>query len=184
MTWFSTTATILVLASIANSAPAEPLSDDCATATQCDLSTAPTVAAAMNDQAETDIDTATGRPCRDAPAFVRATGEERRLICGAIKTAIDAMALCGITPRAPIYAEQSERVLSPNGDEMFGRYDSIHDTVVVASTKTVARLVEDTPYAAIPVSDFYRSMVVHETVHAIMEANQSALPASRSVQEY
>ena len=184
MTWFSTAAAIAVLASIANTAISPTSSNDCATSALCDLSAATALATVVIEQAAPEIDTASGRPCRDAPAFVRASGDERRLICGGIKMAVDALAVCGIKPRAPIYAEQSEKVVSPDGDEMFGLYDRVHDTVVVASAGSVAKLMKDTPYAAISVSEFYRSMVVHETVHAIMEANQSALPSSRSAQEY
>lgn len=133
MTWLSTAAAVAVLASIANTAASPSSSDDCATSALCDLTAATALAAVVSAQAAPEIDTAGGRPCRDAPAFVRAGTDERRMICGAIKAAVDQLAACNIRLRTSIYAEQSDKVLSPDGDEMFGRYDRIHDTVVMAS---------------------------------------------------
>lgn len=175
----------MMLAAIAGlSAQSPSHATHCTISEPCDLGKVGVSTPAIRARSTDRIDAESGRPCSDAPAFVRAAGLERRMICAAIRQAVEMLAACRISMRAPIFAELSEKVVGPDGEEMFGRYDRIHDTVVVASYSAANDLAKGTPYAALAPSDFYRSLIVHETVHAIMEQNQTAQPSSRAVQEY
>lgn len=174
---------LLALATLSGVASAAEAAH-CTTTESCGIADAIAEAATTRIRADDDIDAKSGRPCSDAPAFVRAAGEDRRLVCVGIRKAVDALAACEIHPRTHVYAERVDVIVSPDGNQMFGRYDRVHDTVMVAGRASIAELVKGTPYATLPPSEFYQSIVVHETVHAIVEQNQLTPPSTRAAQEY
>lgn len=172
---FLTSLTLLI-----TSTPQAQIANRCDIAGDCIHMTAG-LSAAPDDEA---IAATSGRPCPDTPGFVRAAGLERRLMCSGIKYAHETLAACGIYPRTHVYAEIADEVFSPSADKIFARFDRAHDTVMVTSLANLAEVASDTPYASLPLADFFVSMVVHETTHAIIEQNQVALPLTRAAQEY
>nr|PZN74638.1 MAG: hypothetical protein DIU57_19060 [Pseudomonadota bacterium] len=56
--------------------------------------------------------------------------------------------------------------------------------MLVTQEANVPPLVEGTPYAALPQSDFYRSLIIHEVVHAVMHQNLKRPALSQATYEY
>ena len=67
---------------------------------------------------------------------------------------------------------------------MFGLFDPFRQRAVVTRFSNIPALVEATPYASLPHADFYRSLIVHEVVHAVMHQNLIRPMTSRSAHEY
>ena len=55
---------------------------------------------------------------------------------------------------------------------------------LITQEANVPSLVEDTPYAKLPLRDFYRSLIVHEVVHGVMHQNLKRPAATHAAYEY
>ena len=55
---------------------------------------------------------------------------------------------------------------------------------VVTRLSTSPALVKATPYALLPHADFYRSLIVHEVVHAVMHQNLIRPMTTHAAHEY
>jgi hypothetical protein len=75
-------------------------------------------------------------------------------------------------------------VRHPLGGLVFGLFDPKRERVLVTQEAEIQALVQDTPYAALPQRDFYRSLIVHEVVHGIMHQNLKRPAASHAAYEY
>ena len=113
-----------------------------------------------------------------------ASSEERDVSCLAAAQAIRLLERCGISPKWPIHIEVRAVVLNSSGSAIFGRFDAQHDAALVAQSATVRPLQADSAFRNILQGDFYRSILVHEVVHAVMHQNYKRQPASRAALEY
>jgi hypothetical protein len=108
----------------------------------------------------------------------------RDLVCEAATHAVRLLTGCEILPRGRLHIEISPSVRGLFGSEIFGRFDVSSEVTFVTSYEKAGMLAAGTPYSVIPHADFYRSLVVHEVVHAILGQNQKRRPSSRSAVEY
>ena len=123
--------------------------------------------------------------CTEAPVDVTAAStNELRLACDAATQALYLLARCNITPRRPLRIELSSEVRRPLGAAVLGLFDPKKDKVFITQYKNVASLVRGTPFGELPHVEFYRSIIVHEVVHAVMHQNYKRLPGSYSAHEY
>lgn len=113
------------------------------------------------------------------------SADERELVCSASEGAIELLGRCGIRLRRPLDVQILNDVRSPShGAAIFGTFDSTHERALITQEATVSLLVRDTPFAALPLRDFYRSLIVHEVVHGIMHQNLKRPPTTHAAYEY
>jgi hypothetical protein len=123
--------------------------------------------------------------CSRGLVRVNASSElERSLGCAAADTAIRRLAACDIILKQPVSIFVFETVRTPRGTEAFGVFDPDGDIISVTAVSALARLAAGTPYAAFSPVALYKSVVAHETVHAVMQQNYSRRPSSRAAYEY
>ncbi len=123
--------------------------------------------------------------CAEAQVDVVAeSSDERRLACSAASHAIQRLGQCGISPRRPITVQIMSEVRHPRGGAIFGLLDAKREAALVTHEGNAASLVKDTPYAKLPQRDFYRSVIVHEVVHAVMHQNLKRPSTSQAAYEY
>jgi hypothetical protein len=128
---------------------------------------------------------ADGEQCPEAPADVTAeTPDEQRLACSAVSDTIQMLGRCDISPIRPLKLQIMREVRHPLGGVVFGLLDTKRERVLIAHQMTIPALVKDTPYAKLPPRDFYRSLIVHETVHGIMHQNLKRTAESYAAYEY
>ncbi len=123
--------------------------------------------------------------CAEAPVEVSgAAPAELDMLCAAARDALRLLGACRIDASRAIRVETEPRVTHPFGRDVIAYYDSRRDVVRVTHVADAAALVADTPYRVLAPEDFYRSMVVHEIVHAVMAQRAKRMPTSASAQEY
>jgi hypothetical protein len=123
--------------------------------------------------------------CPVAPVDVKAPSrDERRLACSAASDAIRLLGRCGISLRRPLHVQIMSEVRHPVGGAIFGLFDTKQERVLVTQEANIPSLVKDTPYAKLPQSDFYRSLIVHEVVHGIMHQNLKQPATTHAAYEY
>jgi hypothetical protein len=110
--------------------------------------------------------------------------EERRLACSAAADAVRLLSRCSITPKRPLLVEIMSEVRHPFSGPIFGMFDIARERVLVTVQANIPALVEDTPYASLPLQDFYKSLIVHEIVHGIMHQNLQRKAATHAAYEY
>jgi hypothetical protein len=133
-------------------------------------------AAAVADQPER---------CPGLPIEVMtSSAQERRLACSAAADAARLLGRCSIAPKRPLLVEVMSQVRHPFGGPIFGMFDIARERVLVTAQTNIPALVEDTPYAALPLQDFYKSLIVHEIVHGIMHQNLQRKVETHAAYEY
>jgi hypothetical protein len=129
-----------------------------------------------------------GHAIHDCPlGLVRvaaASVDEHEVICLGAGEALVRLGRCGILQRRPIEIEVSDVVRNPFGMPIFGRLDLSSEVVFVAKFVKLDSLIGDLPYRKLSKTEFYRSLVVHEVVHALMHQNYRRQPMSRAAYEY
>jgi hypothetical protein len=125
-------------------------------------------------------------PCAAGPADVAAeTREKGEFACAAIGSAVQLLGRCGIAVRRPLHLEIKSEVRHPlHKAEIFGHFDAKRDIVLVAQLARFPELIRGTPFAKLPMLDVYRSVIVHEVVHAIMHQNMKRPALSHVANEY
>jgi uncharacterized protein DUF6639 len=114
-----------------------------------------------------------------------ASDDERRLVCSAAATAVQLVGRCGIALRQPLQVEVASEVHHPlRHGVILGFFDTKRERVLVTQEANVPALVKGTPYAALPQRDFYKSLIVHEVVHAVMHQNLKRPAATHAAHEY
>lgn len=125
---------------------------------------------------------------QDCPsALVRvaaASADEMDTICRGAGEAIARLGRCGILQQRAIEVEVADTVRNPFGTPIFGRFDLASEVVFVAKLGKLESLIGDLPYGRLSRTEFYRSLVVHEVVHALMHQNYRRQPTSRAAYEY
>ena len=123
--------------------------------------------------------------CAEAPVDVTAaSSNERRLVCSAANDALQLLGRCKISPRKPLRVEIMKEVRHPFSGPIFGLFDTKQERVLVTHQANIPSLVKDTPYAELPLHDFYKSLIVHEVVHGVMHQNLKRQPRSHAAYEY
>jgi hypothetical protein len=131
------------------------------------------------------LDPGIQRRCTEAGVEVKAaSAEEWRLACEAATEALKLLARCHIAPRVPVRVELSSEVRRPFGGVVFGLFDPKQEKVLITQYTNVASLVSDTPFGGLPRPDFYKSLIVHEVIHAVMHQNYWRPPGSHAAYEY
>lgn len=122
--------------------------------------------------------------CRGTAVDVTAASEpERELACSAAGEAIRMLGRCGIAQRKPVHVHIMAEVRHSLG-QVFGLFDIRQEKILVTHEGNIPSLVKDTPYAGLPQRDFYRSLILHEVIHAIMHQNIERQPTSHAAYEY
>ena len=109
---------------------------------------------------------------------------ERHLVCSAAADALNLLGRCRITPRWTLHVEIMREVRHPLGRIVLGLLDTRRQRVLVTQEANIDSLIEQTPYAALPRRDFYRSLIVHEVVHGVMDQNLKRAASSHAAYEY
>lgn len=123
--------------------------------------------------------------CAQALVHVTAASAgEHELACSAAEDALRLLGRCNITVRRPLQIHIVSKVRHPLGGEIFGLFDPKTEKVLVTQYANIPALVTGTPYAELPQSAFYKSLVVHEIVHGILHQNYQRKPSSRAAYEY
>ena len=126
-----------------------------------------------------------GNRCVGAPIEVAApSSEDRDLICAAAADALGLLGRCGIAPRWTLRLEVMPEVRHPLGRVVLGMLDTKRQRILVTQAANIAPLIEETPYAALPPEAFYRSLIVHEVVHAVMDQNLKRAASTHAAYEY
>jgi hypothetical protein len=132
-----------------------------------------------------DVNLAAPERCPEASVDVTGDSpEERRLACSAASEAIRLLGRCGISLRRPLHVQIMTEVRHPFSGAIFGLFDTKQERVLVTREANIPALVKDTPYAALPQRDFYRSLIVHEVIHGAMHQNLKRPAASHAAYEY
>jgi hypothetical protein len=77
-----------------------------------------------------------------------------------------------------------ERSASSPRRVSFRMFDIAHERVLITKESGIAALVEGTPYASLPLRDFYASLIVHEIVHGVMHQNLTRKATTHAAYEY
>ena len=132
-----------------------------------------------------DASVAVKEQCPQASIEVTAhSRSERDLVCTAAVDALDRLGRCHITLRARLNIEVLPEVRHPVGRVVFGFLDTRRQRVLVTQEAKIESLVAQTPYAELPRRDFYRSLIVHEVVHGVMDQNLKRPAATHAAYEY
>lgn len=126
------------------------------------------------------------RPCADGHADVIAeTPDDRDFACAAVGSALQLWGDCGIAVRRPLRLEIIAEVRHPlHNAEIFGFFDAKRDLVRVTQLVRIPGLINGTPFANLPVLDVYRSVIVHEVIHALVHQNLKRPILSHAANEY
>jgi hypothetical protein len=123
--------------------------------------------------------------CAEAAVDVTASSpDERLLACSAANQALQLLGRCGIALRRPLQVHIMSEVRHPFNGAIFGLFDTKQERVLVTQEANIPALVMDTPYAQLPLSDFYRSLIVHEVVQGVMHQNLKRPARSHAAYEY
>ena len=123
--------------------------------------------------------------CIDANVVVTAVSEDDgRLACSAANQALRLLGRCEISLRRPLHVQIMSEVRHPFNGAIFGLFDTKQERVLVTQEANIPTLVKDTPYADLPLRDFYRSLIVHEVVHGVMHQNLKRAATSHAAYEY
>ena len=116
-------------------------------------------------------------------SVVAGSPEEGDVACSAARTALELLGRCRIHPRKPFDVHIVDEVRHPQNGAIFGLYDPFQQRAVVARPSTLRRWskVPHTPSSAV---DFYRSLIVHEVVHAVMHQNLNRRASTHAAYEY
>ena len=112
------------------------------------------------------------------------TQDEHSLVCSAAGEALQLLGRCNITPVRPLHVQIMSDVRRPFGEAIFGLFDVKQENVLVTKESNVPTLVENTPYASLPMREFYKSLIVHEVVHGVMHQNLKRKATTHAAYEY
>ena len=123
--------------------------------------------------------------CPEATVDVTAKSpDERRLACSAATDATQLLGRCGISLIRPLRLQIMNELRHPFGGLIFGMFDVKRESVLVTHEANIPPLVKDTPYAKLPLRDFYKSLIVHEVIHGVMHQNLKRPAANHAAYEY
>jgi hypothetical protein len=116
--------------------------------------------------------------------IVASSAEERHLACSAAATALRLLDRCSIGLQRRMRVEILSEVRHPFSGPILGMFDTARERVLVAREGSISALTKDTPYANLPLREFYKSLIVHEVVHGVMHQNLTRKPTTHAAYEY
>ena len=123
--------------------------------------------------------------CVDVPVDVTASSaDERRLVCFAAGRALQMLGDCEIHLHRRLHVEVTNDVVHPVSGVVLGLFDSRLEKVLVTREEYIPNLIGGTPFGILGRRDLYKSLIVHEVVHAVMHQNFAQIPTGRAVDEY
>lgn len=124
--------------------------------------------------------------CPRSPVdVVGASQVEWRYVCEAAFDALRLLVRCGIPVHRPLGVKVLREIRHPaHGGLLLGLFDTTQEKVLVAALAEVPTLVRGSAYARLPEPEFYRSLIVHELVHAVMHQNLKRPASSHAAYEY
>lgn len=125
-------------------------------------------------------------PCATLPLSVVnvPNAEVQDLICDGADRAIEILSGCGIGPRESLEMHVRKEVRHPLGDELLAFFDTSNERILISEIEVMASLVQGTPYAQLPLREFFQSVVSHEVVHAVLHHHYRRRPPNRATVEY
>jgi hypothetical protein len=125
------------------------------------------------------------QPCAAVPVEVAAaTVDEHDLACAAAVEALERFADCGIYLQRPLRIRVGPQTPRTPGRDVLGYFDAADGGLYVREIDSIPALTEGTPFNQIAHRDFFKSMVVHELVHAVLHQNAGRRTISRAGHEY
>jgi hypothetical protein len=115
---------------------------------------------------------------------VASSAEERAFACVAAADALRLLSHCGIAPRWSLNVEIMPEVRHPLGRVVLGLLDTRRKRALITQESNAYALIKETPYAALPRRAFYRSLIVHEVVHAVVDQNLKRAASTHAAYEY
>jgi hypothetical protein len=148
-----------------------------------------TASAGHAQQAASALDEPADRGVRQRCAEVSvevtaASPIERQRACDAAGQALRRLERCNISPRTPLRIEILGEVRRPSGGTIFGGFDPVREGVLVTRYENIAPLAAGTPFGLLPQGEFYKSLIFHEVVHAVMHQNYKRRPTNHAAYEY
>jgi len=129
--------------------------------------------------------TAAQHRCAEVAVDVAAPSpRDRALACSAAKHGLSLLKSCGISLRRHLHLEIMKELRHPTGLPALGFFDAKHERALIAQFEDVSSLVQGTPYAVLPLRELYRSLIIHEVVHAVMHQNLRRKALSHAAYEY
>ena len=119
-----------------------------------------------------------------AVEIVASSVNEHALACSAAAVTLRLLDRCNIGLKRLLRVEIMEEVRHPFSGPILGMFDTAQERVLIAREASVPALIKDTPYADLPLRDFYSSLVVHEIVHGVMRQNFRRKPTTHAAHEY
>jgi len=107
---------------------------------------------------------------------------EASLACSAAGDALELLGRCNIHPRSRVSVHILGQALHPRKELTFGLFD--RQKAIVSNLSSATALAAGTAYMLLPAATFYRSLVVHEIVHAVMHQNYERHPTNYAAYEY
>lgn len=130
-------------------------------------------------------DTGAQERCAEVPVDVAAPSpRDRVLACSAAKHGLSLLSSCGISLRRLLQIEIMKELRHPTGLPVLGFFDAKHERALIAQYEDVSSLVQGTPYVVLPQPELYRSLIIHEVVHAVMHQNLRRKALSLAAYEY
>ncbi|MCP5407336.1 MAG: hypothetical protein H6963_07050 [Chromatiaceae bacterium] len=126
--------------------------------------------------------------CSDANAEVSAqTNEVCKEVCTAAKLTIGFLAGYGLKTTRPVRVSVVEQTIYSDSYSAYGSYDSRSDLVQIMSPQAITQTMSAPSVNQQPLDSIqYRSIVVHEVAHALIQQNNQVLPLplGQAAQEY
>lgn len=148
----------------------------------------PTIVAALPDAVSADgklTDAVVADRCPESSIdVIAASPEKRHLACSAATDAIRLLGRCGIVPQGTLLVHIVNEVRHPFSGVILGMFDPKQGKALVTEELNIPSLVRGTPHAQLPQRDFYKSLIVHEVIHAVMHQNLKRPASSYSAYEY
>jgi len=114
-----------------------------------------------------------------------ARAEQAAPVCEAAQDALKALAECGIKPRKPLQVRIVDRFPDHRYDNFLSFFDALGDKAVVADFDTTKARTSDAGWFDLPMSRaLYRSLLVHELVHAVAHQAAGNVEIGRAGHEY
>lgn len=113
-----------------------------------------------------------------------ASANERRLVCSAASHALQMLGRCKIFLQRPVHVEIANEIRHPFSGVAFGLFDTTQERVRLIRYENISLLTRGGPYALLPEDETYKSVIVHELIHAAMHQNAKQRPTSLAAYEY
>ena len=107
------------------------------------------------------------------------------LVCDAVQEVLMLLQTCGVFQRRPLRVDIVQQIQQDNELHYLGFYDHRAERVVVLEfDRCIAKIGSGSRFGVPMTRALYRSLLIHEIAHAIVDQNQSASRLDRAAHEY